>query len=630
MNYFQILRFFLKLFFILLFFGTFLFAKEDNVNDLLSQYREASELSHQTTEEKSGHVTVFSRSDLDKMQAYTLNDVLKTIKMFTLKNTTFGPSALVKSPYSESSMSSVKIYINAHEITSVTAGTGIAQFGQMGLNHIDHIEIYQASDAIAFHGEPGNMVIKLYTKDPARENATVVQGSADSKGGSRGQVIDAQNFGDYSYLANADISANRYDKERNTNDKELSRDSNRGQFYFNFAKKDEYFIEGGASKERSDIFNGFGKSVEDGDITSNYNYLQFTKYLPSQTELIVSGVYEKVDVTNSDALGVRLFDDSNSTNFSAVTGSYMYGILLQKHHNYEQHNFLFGAEAKLKTFFLDALQSNGLEKNYPLGPKSLDIYMFFAEDSYDINENHQLTFGIKANYYNNHLHNTSEEHIVRLAYLGKLSEEFSLKSFIQKGYVYPLFSQTTFSPIAAPNPNLEASKIKIMKAELEYKKEKLTLTFGTGVSESKDGIVFNKTLNMYVNNDGDSDFAQLFLTSEYRFDAENKLIAEYFRAYKDNKTFTSDTGALVQFYSTFGRFDLYNELVYRSSYVGLDGVHVDAGYDYTAGAIYHYNSHLNLKLKGENIFDKAIETSINGAKIPVLEQRTLLTLEYIF
>lgn len=222
------------------------------------------------------------------------------------------------------------------------------------------------------------------------------------------------------------------------------------------------------------------------------------------------------------------------------------------------------------------------------------------------------------------------QYTLRLAYLAKLSEEFSLKSFIQKGYTYPLFAQTTFSPVALPNPELEASRMRIMKAELEYKKKALTLTVGTGVSKAKDGIVFNKTAKMYVNNPAHSDFSQLFITSQYRFDTENKLIVELFRAYKDNSSFSSDKGALVQLYSTFGKLDLYNELVYRSSYVGVDGVAISAGYDYTAGAIYHYDKHLNLKFKAENIFDNAIETSIVGTKIPAYEPRAILTLEYIF
>ena len=620
----------MKLSFILLFFSTLLFAQEENLDDLLSQYREASELSHETKQEKSGHVTIFSRSDLDKMQAYTLNDIIKTIKMFTLKNSAFGPTAIVKSPYSEQSMSSVKIYINSYEVTSITAGTGIAQFGQMGLNHIDHIEIYQASNAIAFHGESGNMVIKLYTKDPARENATVLQGSVDSTGGGRGQVIDAQNFGDYSYLANVDVSGNRFDKERGRNNKEFSRDSNRGQLYVNFAKKDDYVIEGGASKEKSDIFSGFGQSVEGGDITSTYSYLHFTKYLPSQTELIISGTYEIIDVLNSDSSGVRLFDSSLSNNLDVTSGSYTYDILLQKRYSYNDHNFLFGTEAKFKTFFLDNLQSNGMEKSYPAGPKELDIYMLFGEDSYDINEEHQITLGAKANYYDNHETKANTEYLLRLAYLAKISEEFSLKSFIQKGHVYPIFAQTTFSPIIIPNPDLRVSKNRVIKAELEYKKEKLTLTLGGGASKSKDGIVFNPSLQKYVNNSGSSDFSQSSFNLEYRFDAENKVIAEYFRAYKDNNSFSSDTGALVQLYSTFGKFDFYNELIYRSSYIGVDGVSMDAGYDYTAGAIYHYNKNLNIKLKGENIFDRAIETSIKGAMVPALERRGILTLEYIF
>jgi len=151
-----------------------------------------------------------------------------------------------------------------------------------------------------------------------------------------------------------------------------------------------------------------------------------------------------------------------------------------------------------------------------------------------------------------------------------------------------------------------------------------------GTSKSKDGIIFNHSLQKYVNNSGNSDFSQFFLNLEYVFDAENKLVAEYFRAYKDNNSFSSDTGALLQLYSTFGKFDFYNELVYRSSYIGVDGVSMDAGYDYTAGAIYHYNKNLNIKLKGENIFDRAIETSIKGAMVPALERRGILTLEYIF
>lgn len=607
-----------------------LFAEENNFDELLSKYREANELHKETKDEKSGHLMVFSRSDLDKMQAYTLSDVLKTVKMFSIKNTTYGSTTLVKSPYSESTMSSIKIYINSYELTSITSGTGLAQFGKMGLNFIDHIEVYQASNAIAFHGEPGNMVIKLYTKNPSRENATVVQLSTDTNGGKRAQVIDAQSFDEYSYLANADISKNNYEKETNKNGSTLSRDGARGQVYFNFEKKNDYLIEGGSAREDYDLFNGFGKAITDGGIIAQHSYLQFTKYLPYNTELIFSTTYETLDVKNSDSLGIHLFDGSQTNALNIKSGSYTYDLLLKKHDTYGDNNFLYGAQIKQKTFFLDYMKGDGIEKNVVLGPKNLDIYMLFLEDTYDINSNNQIILGVKLDYFKNHFTKSSKQNILRLAYISKLSDELSLKTFFQKGYVYPIMTQTTFSPIYNANPYLKNSDINVAKAELEYARDALTLTIGGGASKSKNGIVFDHTQNMYINNDKNSDFAQIFFNALYKFDAENKIFIECYRAFKENAMLSSDTGALAQLYTTFGKFDIYNELVYRSSYSGIDSVYVKNGYDYTAGVIYHYDKNIDIKLKGENIFDKAIQTSINGAMIPALERRVILTLEYIF
>lgn len=624
------LRFSLKIFTILSLLLSLLFASESNLDDLLSKYRKANELHNQTKDEKSGHVTVFSRSDLDKMQAYTLNDVLKTVKLFTLKNTTFGFTSLVKTPYSENSMSSIKIYINSYELISVTSGSGLAQFGKMGLNHIDHIEIYQASNAIAFNGESGNMVIKLYTKDPSRENATVAQVSVDSKEGARGQVIDAQNFGEYSYLANADVSNSNYDKKRSPSGSIFSRDGDRGQFYFNFTKRDDYIIEAGAAVEDYDLYSGFGNSITDGNINSKYSYINFTKQLPENIELILSATYETINIKNSDFSGIKLFDGTLSNNMQVENGSHVYDVILQKRDTYKDNNFFYGVQVKRKSFFLDSFKSNGTEKSVILGPKNLDIYMLFFEDTYNINENNQIILGVKLDHFKNHVTKSDTQNIMRLAYISKLTDELSLKAFIQNGYIYPQITQTTFSPIYNVNPNLKHSKSHVIKAEIEYNKDDLTLTIGGGKAKARNGIVFDRTLNMYVNNNSSSDFSQISLNAEYRFSTEDKIIAEYFKAFKENANLSPDSGVLLQLYTTFSKFDIYNELVYRSSYVGIDGVYIDDGYDYTAGAIYHYNKSINIKLKGENILDKAMHSSIKGTTIPSLERRAILTMEYIF
>ncbi len=612
----------------LIFFSTLLFSSETDLDKLLSQYREANELYFKTKKEELGHVIVFSRSDLDKMQAYTLNDVLKTLRMFTLKTTNFGMSSLVKTPYSEQSMSSVKIFINSYELTSVTSGTSMAQFGKMGLNHIDHIEVYQASDAIAFSGEPGNMIIKLYTKDSSRERAFVSQLSLDSDGGSRAQIIEADTFNGYSCLANIDINKNKYEKYKN-NESTLSRDGYRGQFYFNLSKKENFMLELGSTSEKYDLFSGIGSSIEDGAIDVKYHYIQFTKYLDASLKFIFSSTYETLEVENSDKAGISLFDGTLANDLAIKTGSYTNSAILEKRHKYKNNNLLFGAQVKLKRFFLDELKSNSVEKPIVLGPKKLDIYMAYFEDIYTINKDHKITLGLKLDHYDNHFR-SSTQNIFRLSYVGKLNENFSLKSFVQKGYLYPIFAQTTFSPIYNPNPYLKNSKTAIAKVELEYKKENITITAGTGGSKSENGIIYDSSKNMYVNNSENSDYQHFFINTNYKFDADNKIIVEYFKAYKENFNFSSDEGALLQIYNRVNKFDIYNELVYRSSYTGTDSVHIDAGYDYTAGIIYHYSKKLDLKIKGENIFDKAIQSSIYGIKVPALGKRAIFTMEYIF
>ena len=53
----------------------FLFSQELLLDNLLKEYGDSEELHLKTKKESAGHLIIFSRSDLDKMQAYILNDV---------------------------------------------------------------------------------------------------------------------------------------------------------------------------------------------------------------------------------------------------------------------------------------------------------------------------------------------------------------------------------------------------------------------------------------------------------------------------------------------------------------------------------------------------------------------------
>lgn len=621
----------MRIYLILLLLTALLLGEEKNLDDLLSKYREAGELYNETKEERSGHVIVFSRSDLDMMQAYTLNDVLKTLRLFTLKNTKIGMSTLVKSPYSEATTSSIKLFINSHELKSITAGTATVQYGKMGLNFIDHIEVYQASNSIAFGGEPGNMTIRMYTKDPSREDATVLQTSINSEGGGgRAQLIEAAKLDEYSYLANIDFGKSNYDNHKNANGAEFSRDGKRLQAYVSLQKEDNFLVEVGAGGEKSDIFAGFGPSVSGGYFDAKSMYINFTKYFDNDFKLILGSAYEEIKISNSDSMGITLQDRTKAYNLHIENGSQTNNAVLEKRAVYGDNNILMAAEARFKEFYLNELKSNGIDKTLIVGPMDLDIYMFCIEDEYKINNYHSVTFGTKIDYYKNYMSESATEKLIRFAYNGHLRDDFSFKFFAQRNYTYPIFAQTTFSPLYIPNPNLKASEGTILKVENEYRKDALTLTLGFGGSKSQDGIVYDKARNTYINNPSHANFSQIFVNTKYKFDEDNKLFAEYFITDKDKYHFSSDNGALVQLFNRAGRFDFYNEFIYRSSYIDMFGYKIDAGYDYTAGAIYRYSKNLDLKVKGENIFDRASKSNINGICTSAIERRAIFTLEYTF
>ncbi|MDD5373394.1 MAG: TonB-dependent receptor [Sulfurimonas sp.] len=621
----------MKISLVLILLTALLFGEEKNLNELLSEYREAGELYNETKEENSGNVIVYSRSDLDRMQAYTLNDILKTIRLFTLKNTKIGMNTLVKSPYSEATTSSVRVFINSHELKSITAGTAMAQYGKMGLNFIDHIEVYQASNSISFGGEPGNMTIRMYTKDPSREDATIIQTSINSEdGGGRAQLIEAKKLDEYSYLANIDVGKSNYDKHNAANGAKLSRDGKRIQAYVSLQKEDNFLVELGAGGENSDIFAGFGPSVRGGSFDSKSMYVNFTKYFDNDLKLILGSDYEEIKVRNLDSMGITLQDRTKAYDLSIENGAQTNNAILEKKAIYGDNYILVGAETRFKKFFLNELKSNGVDKPVIVGPRDLDIYMLYIEDEYKFNKNHSATLGAKVDYYKNYMSESATQKLIRFAYNGQLRDDFSLKFFTQKNYTYPIFAQTTFSPLYYPNPNLKATTGNLVKIEGEYKKDALTLTLGVGGSKSKNGIAFDRVSNRYINNPDTADFRQLFINTKYKFNEDNKLFVEYFIADKDKTHLGSDNGALVQLFNKVGRFDFYNELVYRSAYIDMMGYEIDAGYDYTAGAIYHYSKNLDLKVKGENIFDRASQSNINGVFTSAIERRAIFTLEYTF
>ena len=619
----------MKIIFFILMSVVLLFSKELVLDDLLSEYKNSEELYLKTKKENAGHLIIFSRSDLDKMQAYTLNDVLKTIRTFNLQVKINGKTTLVKSGTDQIAHNPVKIFVNSHELNSATFGNALTQYGKMGLYYIDHIEIYQAGNSVTFGNEPGNMIIKLYTKEPSRENSTSAQVSVDTRGSLNLRAVDARVIGDYSYLSNIDISKNNY-KTYNTNGYDLSRDGGRGQFYFKFSKEGSYEIETGASVEKHDSLNGIGNNAPlEGNIDSKDFYIHATKYFDNNLKVMLSLTREELDVYNEDANSIKLVDGSKANKISINMGTDVYYASIEKKFIYGKNDLLVGANFKHQKFKISEYKYDDISPVKIWGPTKMDIYMLYLENLYNLDSNNLISFSAKLDHYKNSFSKSSTEDILRLGYVSLIDKDWTFKLFALKSYVYPIFRQTTFSPNTNINPELHSAVTKTLTAELIYKLNNTTVNISAGKTSIEDALSFNQTEKKYVNSAKTNSFKRLFARVHHIFDLNNKLTLEYYKFFKD-KYLSPGNGGLVQLFNKVCKFDIYNELVYRSAYTSIDGIKMSAGYNYSLGVIYPVNRQLEIKLKVENLLDAAHETHINGVDIPAIERRGLLTMEYIF
>ena len=188
-------------------FCSLLFGAKKDLSNLLAKYKKESELSNTTKKESAGFVNVFTRDELEKMQAHNLWDVLKIIPGLFLQRGTNGTTLLSKPTIGKVPFPSVRLYINDHDMSSSTFNSAFLIWGDMPIEYIDHIEVYKAASSIEFGNETSTLIIKLYTKLASREHGGKVRTMADERGGYDLSTYYAQQLEDsfsYFVFANTD------------------------------------------------------------------------------------------------------------------------------------------------------------------------------------------------------------------------------------------------------------------------------------------------------------------------------------------------------------------------------------------------------------------------------------------
>ena len=184
---------------ILLHLDNFILADND-IDNLLANIEEKSDLSLKTRQENTGVSYIYTRHDLDAMQIKHLSDILKATEI-GYKKSRYGvidPFGFFSSTPFNSSM--IKIFIDNQEISSALYGSGLAILGDMDLGFVDHIEIYAQNPSYEYSSEPAMVTIKLYSKKAGRD----MGGKITLSGGTYSNNMQSFQYADtlkrYSYL----------------------------------------------------------------------------------------------------------------------------------------------------------------------------------------------------------------------------------------------------------------------------------------------------------------------------------------------------------------------------------------------------------------------------------------------
>lgn len=126
----------------------------ESIDNLLGVYAQEADLSNKTKKESAGHVTVYTRHDLDRMQVKSLSELLKNIAYFKYNEDTYGYTDLTYQDFQPSKSNSFRVYLNNYEIVTPYHGKGLTLFSQIDFGLIDHVEIYRGIPSFEFGIEP--------------------------------------------------------------------------------------------------------------------------------------------------------------------------------------------------------------------------------------------------------------------------------------------------------------------------------------------------------------------------------------------------------------------------------------------------------------------------------------------
>lgn len=607
--------------------STFLLAEED-LTSLLNTYESQSELHKKTKDESAGHLIIYSRKDLDKMQAQTLDDILKSLRYFTLEENIKGNIGLQLAGASCGNSGCIRMYVNDQEMSSAISGSALMIFGEYDLGHVDHIEVYLGGSDLKLGNEYGFVTIKVYTKEANREKGGFLNASYGTN----------NSYGLEAFYAGVTDESLEYTLYAKQKDKDLGNITNKNSsvprytqstyFYANVKKENDFTLEISSYTNETDALAGIGtqKTPDVSYIPSTYNYLSFTKYF-DKLKFITSYAQEEHGIINTDQNGILFYDKSVHTHYKIKFKDDIFKLGMEHSSDIGNNGFFYGVNYQNKNV-------NYQNEGFYSGINALEIYSAFLEYSYNFDANNLFLATGKWEHYKHDGYDRSDDlYQRRIGLISLLSDAITFKGFYSHNYIYPSVSElNTFPRPTHGNQNLKPMDVQNYSFELLYNSEQHDLSFMYMQMNIYDPIKIDST-KTYFNKDVHAVFNDYALDYTYKFDRDNKLNLEYyFTKHNRHSDASPASGGFIKFFNTVGSLDFYNELIFREAYFSVaNNMNIDNGFDWTSSITYRIDKQFSVALKGENLLDKAIASPVKSLyPVETIDKRVTLYVSWFY
>lgn len=607
----------MKFFLVFLIFTKILFSQDLQL--LLDKYKLATSnlISEKTKKESLGHIVTYTQQDLEMMNATVLKDVLKTLPKISMQTNFYGVSNLTYAGNPNSTSTSMRVYIDDQEVSSVQTLSPWLMFADYPLEHISHIEAYYGESTLLLGNEPAKLTVKLYTKKPYTINGSILKNSISSFGSYSSSIVVANELEESSLLLM--LNSSKIDKPTfKLNNGAVENNSKNEYGYFAY-RKDDYKLSGGFAQLKKDNFISLSTdSVLDSSQSSNKEYfLELAKsFNDSNGKIYLSFNQSTKKSFDKNEEGILLapiidFTSLNTTMPKEVNENLTlkkYDLGISNIFEFNDYSLFLAGAVKHKSYKTNSRDvvylDNSTQSNVSLSNiKQETIYTLSSEHSYYLNDSNILIGNLK---YDKYIKNNEFKDInfltSRIGYISSINEKLNLKFFATKTFTPPSMMEIDYA--TKEDKDLKNEDKDILTFEVNYGDEEEKISLFLNYLNIKDMIILDTNKAGYINYNGNFDAKGFSLSYKKYFTPNNKIDLNYYSYINSINNYRSPrSGGTIRAYQIFHDFNFYEELIYKQKYKYDKQLKVKDSFNLSLGLNYKITRDLELNLKANNILD---------------------------